>query len=142
MENRNGLIVAAMAIQADGRAERNAGLLMARGLGRKRRRATMGADKAYDSRDFVRTLRELNITPHVRQRRVGTALDGRTTRQPGYPISLHKRWRVEKPFGWLESIPSLRQVKLRGLENVGWLFVFGCAAYNLLRIPRLRARYA
>ncbi len=142
VENRNGLIVAAMATQADGLAERDAGLLLAHDLRRQGRAITLGADRAYDSRDFVKTLRQLNITPHVRQRRSGSALDERTTRRPGYRISLQKRWLVEKPFGWLKSVAGMRQVKLRGLEKVGWLFVFGCAAYNLLRIPRLRARHA
>jgi len=54
-------------------------------------------------------------------------------------MSLGKRWLVEKPFGRLKHIGGLRKVKLRGLGKVDWLFVFGCAAYNLLRIPKLRA---
>jgi len=45
---------------------------------------------------------------------------------------------VEKPFGWLKQTGGLGKVKLRGLDKVDWLFVFGCAAYNLLRIPKLR----
>ena len=66
VENRNGLIVAAMVTHADGYAERDAALLMLRRLQRKRRRRiTVGADKAYDTKDFVRTARELNVTPHV-----------------------------------------------------------------------------
>lgn len=142
VENRNGLIVAAMATQADGWAERDAGLLLVQGLRRGRRRTTLGADKAYDSRDFVATVREFNVTPHIHQRAVGSAMDRRTTGQPGYRVSLRKRWLVEKPFGWLKSIAGLRQVKLRGLKKVGWLFVFGCAAYNLLRIPKLQAQHA
>jgi transposase len=145
VENRNGLIAAAMATQADGTAERDAGILMLADLtGSGRRRITVGADKAYDTQDFVATVRELQTTPHVTQNNKNrrSAIDERTTRHPGYRVSLSKRWLVEKPFGWLKQIGGLRKVKLRGLAKVDWLFVFGCAAYNLLRIPKLREQCA
>lgn len=145
VENRNGLIVAAMTTQADGTAERDAGILMLAELTEgRRRRITVGADKAYDTQDFVATVRELRATPHVTQNNTNrrSAIDERTTRHPGYAISLSKRWLVEKPFGWLKQIGGLRKVKLRGLGKVEWLFVFGCAAYNLLRIPKLRGQCA
>ena len=102
----------------------------------------MGADKAYDTKDFVSTARELNVTPHVTKNDKGrrSNLDRRTTRQPGYAISLSRRWLVEKGFGWLKQTGPLRQVKLRGLEKVDWLFVFSCAAHNLIRLPRLMAQ--
>jgi transposase len=142
VENRNGLIAAAMTTQADGRAERDAALLMLYELTRKRSgRITTGADKAYDTRDFVDTVRELGVTPHVARRQHG-AIDERTSRHPGYAISLNKRWLVEKPFGWLKQIGPLKKVKLRGLAKVDWLFVFSCAAFNLIRIPKLRAQSA
>ena len=142
VENRNGLIAAAMTTQADGRAERDAALLMLHELTRGRRgRITTGADKAYDTRDFVSTVRELGVTPHVARRQNG-AIDERTSRHPGYSVSLSKRWLVEKPFGWLKQIGPLRKVKLRGLAKVDWLFVFSCAAFNLIRIPKLRAQKA
>src|SRR4029077_7534733 len=128
VENRNGLIAAAMTTQADGRAERDAALLMLHELTRGRSgRITTGADKAYDTRDFVSTVRELGVTPHVARRQNG-AIDERTSRHPGYSVSLSKRWLVEKPFGWLKQIGPLRKVKLRGLAKVDWLFVFSCAA--------------
>jgi transposase len=145
VENRNGLVVAAMATQADGMAERDAGLLMVADLTKGgKRRITLGADKAYDTRDFVHTVRELRATPHVTQNNTNrrSAIDERTTRHNGYRVSLSKRWLVEKPFGWMKQIGGLRKVKLRGLANVEWLFVFGCAAYNLLRIPKLRGQCA
>jgi transposase len=145
VENRNGLIEAAMATQADGAAERETALLMVAGLtGEKSRRITVGADKAYDTQDFVATMRALEATPHVTQNNTNrrSAIDRRTTRHEGYRISLSKRWLVEKPFGWLKQIGGLRKVKLRGLAKVDWLFVFGCAAYNLLRIPKLRTQNA
>jgi len=141
VENRNGLIVAAMATQADGTAERDSGILMVAGLTRNgAHRITLGADKAYDTQDFVETARELGATPHVTQNDTNrrSAIDDRTTRHAGYGLSLSKRWLVEKPFGWLKQTGGLGKVKLRGLDKVEWLFVFGCAAYNLLRIPKLR----
>jgi transposase len=143
VENRNGLIAAAMVTHADGFAERDAALLMLEQKQRGRsRRITVGADKAYDAKDFVRTVRELNVTPHVTKNDKGrrSNLDRRTTRHPGYAISLSRRWLVEKGFGWLKQTGPLRQVKLRGLEKVDWLFVFSCAAHNLIRLPKLMAQ--
>ena len=143
VENRNGLIAAAMVTEADGFAERDAALLMLheRQKGRSRR-ITVGADKAYDTKDFVTTARELNVTPHVTKNDKGRCsnLDRRTTRHAGYAIRLSRHWLVEKGFGWLKQTGPLRQVKLRGLEKVDWLFVFSCAAHNLLRLPRLIAQ--
>lgn len=90
----------------------------------------------------MRTVRELNLTPHVTMNANNRSsnLDRRTTRQPGYAISLSRRWLVEKEFGWLKQTGSLRQVKLRGREKVDWLFVFSCAAHNLIRLPKLLAQ--
>jgi len=145
VENRNGLIAAAMATQADGYAEREAALLM---LEEKQKgnkgRITVGADKAYDSKDFITAARALNVTAHVTKNENGrrSNLDRRTTRHPGYAISLSRRWLVEKSFGWLKQTGPIRQVKLRGLHKVDWIFVFSCAAHNLMRLPRLFAQLA
>jgi transposase len=145
VENRNGLIAAAMATTADGYAEREAALTMLeeKQKGRKRR-ITAGMDKAYDSKDFVQAARELNVTVHVRKNEKGrrSNLDRRTTRHAGYGISLSRRWLVEKGFGWLKQTGPMRQVKVRGLHKVDWLFVFSCAAHNLCRLPRLIAQNA
>jgi len=143
VENRNGLIAAAMVTTADGFAERDAALMMLEERRKVRsRRITVGADKAYDTQDFVTAVRELHVTPHVTKNENGrrSNLDRRTTRHAGYAISLSRRWLVEKSFGWLKQTGPLRQVKLRGLEKVDWLFVFSCAAHNLLRLPRLMAQ--
>ncbi len=101
----------------------------------------VGADKAYDTKEFVTTVRELNVTPHMTKndKDHSSNLDRRTTRQPGYNVSLSRRWLVEKGFGWFKQTGPLRQVKLRGLEKVDWLFVFSCAAHNLIRLPRLES---
>jgi transposase len=145
VENRNGLIAAAMATTADGYAEREAALTMLeqQRKGRKRR-ITLGADKAYDSKDFVEAARKLNVTLHVTKndQKRRSNLDRRTTRHAGYAVSLSRRWLVEKCFGWLKQTGPLRQVKLRGLHKVDWLFVFSCAAHNLCRLPRLIAQSA
>src|SRR4030067_242551 len=108
------------------------------------RRITLGADKNYDTRDFVSTLREMRITPHVAQNntRRASAMEGRTTRHAGYAISQQKRKRVEQSFGWMKMIGLLRKMKLRGLQKVGWWFTFVGAAYNLIRLRRMGAAAA
>lgn len=147
MENRHGLIVDAMATQADGTAERDAALLMLYEKWRNRRRRglcgpmSVGADKAYDTRDFIKTVREMDIRPHVTQntkRSGGSAIDGRTTRHSSYAISQHKRPLIEKVFGWMKQTGGIRKTKLRGLAKVGWHFLMTAAAFNLWRLPRLQ----
>jgi hypothetical protein len=147
IENRHGLIVEAMATQADGRAERDAGVLMLHAQWKRApwRRRTVGADKAYDVREFIDVTRDLGCTPHVAQnlnRPGGSAIDGRTTRHAGYAMSQHARPRIEPAFGWLKTIAWIRKVKLRGLEKVDWLLVFASAAFNLIRLPKLSPRPA
>lgn len=103
-ENRNGLIVDALLTCADGTAEADAALLMAVRLRKQRPngRITIGADKAYDQRELVATLRELGITTHVapNNRRRRSAIDERTTRHSSYRISQQRRPLIEKVFGW------------------------------------------
>ncbi len=145
VENRNGLIAAAMATTADGYAEREAALLMLEEKQKDRsRRITLGADKAFDTKDFVGAARTMKVTVHVTRndKKRRSNLDRRTTRHVGYAISLSRRWLVEKGFGWLKQTGPLRQVKLRGLHKVDWLFVFSCASHNLCRLPRLIAQSA
>ena len=139
MENRNGLLLRTLVTQADGTAERDAAMIMAEKIpGIKR--VTLGADKAYDTRDLVKELRHMNVTPHVAQNTTNraSAIDERTTRHPGYQVSQVKRKRVEQSFGWMKIIGMLKKVKLRGLHKVSWLFTFVGAAYNLYRLQRLK----
>jgi transposase len=139
VENRNGLIVNAELLQANGRAERDAALLMLEqvpGDGR----ITVGGDKGFDTAEFVEQCRHMNITPHVAQndgRRGGSAIDARTTRHAGYKVSQKKRKRIEECFGWLKDIALLRKLKHRGLFKVAWIFTFAAAAYNLVRMRKL-----
>src|SRR3984893_7850104 len=140
-ENRNGLIVTTELLQANGTAERDAGLVMLEGVPGDGR-ITVGADKGYDTRDFVAECREMNVTPHVAQntkRSGGSAIDQRTTRHSGYSVSQKKRKRIEECFGWLKTRALVRKVRHRGLEKVGWIFTFAAAAYNLVRMKNLLA---
>jgi transposase len=139
VENRNGLIVDAMAWEANGTAERDTALLMLQQVPSDGR-ITVGGDKGFDTKDFIAECRHMNVTPHVAQndgRRGGSAIDERTTRHESYRISQRKRKRVEECFGWLKTIALLRKVRHRGLEKVDWVFAFACAAYNLVRLRNL-----
>jgi hypothetical protein len=104
-------------------------------------RLTVGADKAYDTRDFVRALRCLHVTPHVAQNQShrSSAIDGRTTRHAGYALSRRKCKRVEEIFGWIKTVGLMRKTRHRGLARVGWMFTFTAAAYNLVRMRNLAA---
>src|SRR5690242_8484646 len=146
MENRHGMIVDAMVTHADGSAERDAALLMLYRKWRNRRQRrksgpmSVGADKAYDTRDFVATARAMNTRPHVAQnvkRSGGSSIDGRTSRHASYAISQSKRPLIEKAFGWMKQTGGMRKTKLRGLAKVGWQFLMTAAALNLWRLPKL-----
>ena len=127
-------------------------------------RVTVGADKGYDTcgfvsemrdvqssnhdhviggsdtRGFVREMRERNVTPHVSQnthRPGGSAIDGRTIRHAGYEASQRKRKRIEEVFGWLKTVGMLRKTRHRGVFQVGAVFTFAAAAYNLVRMRNL-----
>jgi hypothetical protein len=138
MENRHGLVVRAQVTRATGTAEREAALALATAIPGEHR-VTLGADKAYDTAAFVAACRPLRITPHVAQHVLGraSAIDGRTTRHPGYAVSQTKRKRVEEIFGWLKTVGLMRKLRHRGVARVGWLFTFATAVYNLVRMRNL-----
>ena len=112
-----------------------------------RRRITLGADKAYDVRQFIHDLRARRVTPHVavdgHLSKTGTprstALDGRTRRHRGYEVSQRCRKRIEEVFGWIKTAAGLAKVKLRGRRKVEVAFTLALAAYNLIRLPKLLA---
>ncbi len=140
-DNRHSLIVNVRTTQATGTAERDAAAAMLTDLA-KSKRVTLAADKGYDTRGFVKTCRELGVTPHVAQntrRTGGSAIDGRTVRHTGYEISMRKRKRIEQCFGWGKTIGGLRQLMARGLNRVDQRFTLTMAAYNLVRIRTLVA---
>ena len=146
MENRHGLAVDGGVTLATGTAEREAALVM---LDRRRRRGriTLGADKAYDVRQFIGDLRARRVTPHVavdghlspKGVPRSTAVDGRTRRHAGYAVSQRCRKRIEEVFGWMKSAAGLARIKLRGRAKVDAAFTLGLAAYNLIRLPKLLA---
>lgn len=135
MENRNGLAVDLETTLATGTAEREAARAMvARAL---KRGSTLGADKNYDVAEFVSALRNHGVTPHVARKKVGSAIDGRTTRHAGYAVSLRKRKRVEEIFGWAKTVGGLRKAKFIGLAKVKAQTVFTLIAYNLTRMATI-----
>ena len=140
MENRNGLIVQADLTRADGHAERRAALNMIhRHSPGSTRRLTLGADKGYDSADFVAELRQACVTPHIARKVRHSAIDGRTTRHAGYALSQKRRKKIEEPFGWAKTVGGMAQTVLRGVERVRARFTLTMAACNLARLPRLLA---
>jgi len=139
MENRNGLVVSAVVTHADGFGERLAALAMLDAVPDPGRRS-VGADKAYDTTDFVAACRERKVTPHVAcndTRRGGSAIDGRTTRHPGYRLSQIIRKRIEEPFGWGKTVGRIRQTVFRGLQRVDQQFKLTMTASNLMRLARI-----
>lgn len=143
MENRNGLVADVEVLQATGTAERDAALVMMEAIPGNHP-VTVGADKAYDTKDFVAQARSLKATPHVAQnnKRRNSAIDGRTTRHAGYGVSQQKRKRVEEIFGWMKTIGGMRKLRRRGLKLVEWGFTMAAAAYNLVRIRNLSPVFA
>jgi transposase len=144
MENRRGLVVAADATLATGTAEREAASRLSERLPEG---ATLGADKNYDAEAFVEGLKARGIEPHVaingtvsKNGKVRkTAVPSEVAASLRYAISQRLRKRIEESFGWSKTVGGLTQVKVRGLDKVRAVFVFGIAAYNLVRLPKLLA---
>jgi len=145
MENRNGLVVGATVTQATGTAEREAALALIDDM-KPKGRITLGADKAYDVQAFVKDLRARTVTPHIARNeqrkpdgtlRRSSAIDARTTRHPGYAVSLRIRKRIEEVFGWIKAAAGLRKTRHKGTDRVDWVFTLNAAAYNLIRLPKL-----
>ena len=143
-ENRHGFIIDTAVTEASGTGERDAAITMLSELPLTRRRLTVAADKLYDRRAWVEAVRRMRITPHVAQYAGsgGSAIDGRTTRHPGYALSQRKRKLIEQAFGWLKTVALFRKLRHRGGRLVDWLFSFGAAAYNLVRWRNLVAQRA
>jgi transposase len=146
IENRNGLVVQALATQASTTAEREAALRMidrSRQGGRRMGGITLGADKSYQHEAFVEQLRARQVVPHVAEYAPNpqwpSFLTETERNDPGFAISQKKRKLVEKVFGWAKLDRALRQVKLRGLRRVDCIVQLVAAAHNLRRMQRLLA---
>jgi hypothetical protein len=139
-ENRNGLVVGARLSQATGKAERDVALELLEAIPGQHR-ITLGADKNYDTQDFVAKTRALNVTPHVAQNDSNrrSAIDGRTTRHIGYVISQRVRKRIEEVMGWGKDIGPVRKTKFRGLERVNFQWLLTLTGYNLIRMRNIAA---
>jgi transposase len=139
LDNRHGLVANVCTTAATGTAEREAALLL---LGALPHGTTVGGDKGYDVASFVAAVRVLGLTPHIASKDRGSALDGRTTRHPGYAVSQQRRKLIEQVFGWMKTVGGLRKLRHRGGERVDWIVTFTAAAYNLIRLRTLLARPA
>lgn len=137
MENRNGLLIDVRITEASGRSEWEAGLAMLKESD-TRPGATIGADRGYDLRHFVDGCRALGVVPHVAQRKMYSAIDGRTTRHGTYGVSQRVRKRVEEIFGWAKTIGGLRKTRYKGTARTQLAAYLVGAAYNLLRLAKLR----
>ena len=149
MENRSKLAVDARLTQATGTAEIEAALAMLGDLPGTQPK-TVGADKHFDTTDFVAGCRDLNITPHIAQNtyeystktgkraRRRSRIDGRTTRHPGYAVSQVIRKMIETLFGDSKQHGgTIRQVKLRSRRKVSDVFTLAMLVVNLRRMPSL-----
>ncbi|MBV9325955.1 MAG: transposase, partial [Chloroflexi bacterium] len=143
MENRHGLLVDFQVTTATGTAERDVLLqLIDDARVRGFHPTTLGADKSYDTRECVRSLRAQGVTPHVAQNTSGrrSAVDGRTTRAAGYDASQKVRKRIEEIFGWMKTVGGFRKTRYRGLARVDFAGYLVAAAYNLVRLVRLTSQ--
>lgn len=144
MENRNGILLDILVTQATGTAERDAAITLLRRRRGLHRRSTLGADKAYDTKDFVRQCREQDVTPHVARNNTNrkSAIDGRVTHHDGYAISQRKRKRVEEGFGWMKTVGATRKLRYIGvIKNQFWM-TMEAVAYNLVRMANIQAQPA
>lgn len=138
MENRNGLCVDISVGQATGKSEVELALSQveqAKDAGFRPK--TVGGDKGFDQKPFVKKLRELGATPHVAAKEKGSALDGRTTRHAGYTVSQRIRKRIETIFGWMKTIGNFRKTRYKGVERTGLCGYLTAAAYNMVRMSNL-----
>lgn len=139
MENRSVLVVGAVVSHADGFGERASALRLLDCVP-GRHDKTLGADKGYDTRDFVRDCRTRKVTPHVARNDThqgGSTIDRRTSRHAGYGISQVIRKRIEEHCGWGKTVGRIRQTAYRGIKWVDQHFKLTMLASNLTRMARI-----
>jgi IS5 family transposase len=137
MENRNGLLVDFRVSEANGTAERDHALLMLVENNPQRGQITVGADKGFDTKEFVEQCRLHDVTPHVAQNTRTSAIDRRTTRHAPYAVSQRIRKRIEEIFGWAKTVGGFRRTRFKGVSRTQLAAYFVGAAYNLVRMARL-----
>ena len=138
MESRHGLLVDACLTAADGHGKRNGALHMIETRAERPKAIMLGVDKGYHSEVFVNELLSLNVMPHVAQNTSArrSAIDGRTTRHPGYAVSQRLRRRIEETFGRMKTVGSQHEARFRGREHVVWDIVITACADTLIRLPK------
>lgn len=136
MENRNGLIVGIDVRHASGTGEQDGALDLLTAAGVKQE-ATLGADKGYDTHDFVAALKAREIVPHIARNTSNgrrSAVPAAVARSRGYATSQKVRKRIEQGFGWIKTMGGLRKLPMVGIAIVrGWV-TWTFAAYNLIRL--------
>ena len=155
-ENRNGLILAITATEANGTAEREATLAMLDDLKASHNRVpkTLGGDKGYDDGDFFGALEGRKIEPHIplvkdpvepkavkhKKRLPGVRARRRMKRRmktEAYRLSQRCRKKVEECFGWLKSVAGMGRSRVVGRWKLRQLLEVSAAAFNLVRLRRL-----
>jgi transposase len=144
MENRSGLLLDILVTEATGTAEREGAITMLKRRRGAHKRSTVAADKAYDTKAFVRQCRELDVTPHVAQDTANrrSAIDGRVTRHEGYAVSQRKRKLVEEVFGWRKTVGAAHKLRYIGVAKNQFWMTMEAIAYNLVRMANFEARPA
>ena len=120
MDNQEGLVVDVEITEATGTAERDTALGMLQRV----------------PGSFVWDCRDMDITPHVAQKR-RSAIDRRTTRHEGYRLSQRVRKRVEEIFGWVKTVGGGRKLRYRGVKHNQLWADMTLAEYNLVRLAKL-----
>jgi len=158
MENRHGIGVDIRVGQADGYAERKCCLKM---LDRVQRKlglepATLGADKGYDTEDFLLALEERGIEPHIAcksRKEIDLPCKGQKNEgglwarwfnqqnatDNAFQISQRKRRLDEEIFGWLKQFGGLRRARLVGRWKLQQLADIALGSLNLIRMGKLLA---
>ncbi len=139
MENRNGLVVDGLASRATGQAECLAGEVMVMRREEPDRAVTVGADKAYDTAEFVRTCKAFSVQAHVARNTAGrrSNIGEEMAASEAYQASQVHRKRIEEVFGWVKTVARLSKTRHRGLARVDWQFTLALVAYDLIRLPKL-----
>lgn len=137
MENRNGLIVDVEVTHASGAAESEAATKMLWRRHGKYKRATVGADKGYDCKAFIKGCLKLKLTPNWAAKAHHSAIDGRTKRHEGYKTSMKVCKRIEEALGWIKTVSGLAKTKLIGQAKWAGQALMCFAAYNLVRMGSL-----
>jgi transposase len=150
MENRNGLCLDIAIDAADGHAERRQALAMLDRVRRKLpvRPTRLGLDGGFPAGPFLVELESRRITPFVpvppgpirgddlpsqARRRARERM-----RTAAYRAAQRVRKRVEEIIGWCKKIGGLARTRFVGRWKIAQQACITAAAYNLLRLARLK----